>query len=275
MIAMAANTTIEKEMEPTITIGADPEIFLVDGNGKYISSVGKIGGSKDQPLPIGEGCAVQEDNVAVEFNIEPADTVEKFLKSCTYALEELTKRAMNQGLALSIVASKTFSDDQLQDKQTRAFGCDPDYNAWTGEENEPPRADDPNLRSCGGHVHIGVPAGLGPKQLARWCDVKLGLASILEDDLEGTLMRRALYGKAGAFRPKPYGIEYRVLSPYWLQTERLTRMVFWRAKQAARMVREGHILSDTDGVKIQMAINTGDKKLAEELIKQYNIASSV
>ena len=43
------------------TLGADPELFLVDTSGKFISSVGKIGGTKDKPQPVGEGCLIQEE----------------------------------------------------------------------------------------------------------------------------------------------------------------------------------------------------------------------
>ncbi len=31
--------------------------------------------------------------------------------------------------------------------------------------------------------------------------------------------RRGMYGKAGAFRPKPYGVEYRTLSNAWLSND--------------------------------------------------------
>jgi hypothetical protein len=41
-----------------------------------------------------------------------------------------------------------------------------------------------------------------------------------------TALRRELYGKAGAFRPKPYGVEYRVLSNRWLNSEALIRWVY-------------------------------------------------
>ena len=252
----------------TITIGADPELFLIDVNGKYISSVGRMGGSKEKPFSIGQGCAIQEDNVAVEFNIAPAGSAEAFIASCTYALEFLTKKAADQKLALSVVASTIFPEDQLQDKETRAFGCNPDFNAWTGEENESPRADDPNLRSCGGHIHIGF-ENIDKTQVARWCDVKLGLYSVLEDTLEGTARRRELYGRAGAFRPKPYGIEYRVLSPYWLADEKIMRMVYWRARIAAKTAQEGKVLDDKDGFDIQCAINDNSKTLAEKLIRKY------
>ncbi|OYV41139.1 MAG: hypothetical protein B7Z80_02685 [Rhodospirillales bacterium 20-64-7] len=54
-------------------------------------------------------------------------------------------------------------------------------------------------------------------------DYFLGIHSLLWDK-DGT--RRKLYGKAGAFRPKPYGMEYRVLSNRWLDSPDLTRWVY-------------------------------------------------
>src|SRR5688500_3179466 len=98
---------------PKPTVGADPELFLVDVKGKFISSIGRIGGSKERPRDIGHGCAVQEDNVAVEFNIAPAVSVDAFVDSCKYALEKLTKEVAEQALFLSITASKAFDEDQL------------------------------------------------------------------------------------------------------------------------------------------------------------------
>ena len=252
-----------------ILVGADPELFLVDVNGKFISSIGKIGGSKEKPLAIGNGCAIQEDNVAVEFNIKPASQVTEFRESIEYALGELTRRAAEQNLLLNISASKSFDEDQLMHRRARRFGCDPDFNAWTGLDNDAQHSEDPNLRSCGGHVHIGCSDSLNKKQLARWCDVKLGLYSVLEDETEGSARRREIYGKAGAFRPKIYGIEYRTLSNYWLSTQKFMTCIFWRAKIATKMVEEGNVLSDDDGVVIQDAINNGNKELAKKLIQKY------
>ena len=108
---------------PEVTIGADPELFLVDMNGKFISSIGIIGGSKLRPKPIGEGCAIQEDNVAVEFNIAPASEANKFVSSIQYALNHLTKVAVDRGLLLSITASKSFDKDQLHHPKAMVFGC--------------------------------------------------------------------------------------------------------------------------------------------------------
>jgi hypothetical protein len=252
------------------TIGADPELFVVNIDGKFISAIGKIGGSKKKPRPIGLGCYVQEDNVAVEFNIPPAVEADKFVKSCEYVLEYLAREVAEKGLFLRIAASKSFDEDQLRHVKAHVFGCEPDFNAWTGAENPKPESMDKALRSAGGHVHIGTE--LNKLQVGRWCDVLLGLPSILEDP---DLRRRELYGRAGAYRPKLKdrhgfeGIEYRVLSNYWLQNDAMMKATFDRATEAVERVQFGYTLDDKDGDAIQQAINTSNKFLADSLMGRF------
>jgi hypothetical protein len=81
-------------------LGCDPELFFVNDAGKYISSVGLIGGTKDFPRPIGEGCAVQEDNVAVEFNTPPCASADAFIRSINYNKEFIQKRCDELGLKI-------------------------------------------------------------------------------------------------------------------------------------------------------------------------------
>ena len=54
----------------SFTIGADPEVFL-ERNNIPVSSIGKIGGTKYEPIHIQDGIFLQEDNVTVEYNIPP------------------------------------------------------------------------------------------------------------------------------------------------------------------------------------------------------------
>ena len=247
-----------------LTVGADPELFLTDIDGKFVSSIGLIGGSKRQPRPIGQECSVQEDNVAVEFNIPPCENADKFVRSCQYALDAIMNDVADKGLFINLAASTSFPAEQLKNPKAKVFGCDPDFNAWTEKRNPSPHADDPNLRSCGGHVHIGTP--LNRIQIIRWCDIIMGLNSVLEDkDVE----RRKLYGQAGAHRPKKYGVEYRTLSNYWLASEELMRTIFHRTVEVTRMVYAGYTLEEEDGRDIQRAINTSDIKMANRLLNDY------
>src|SRR3546814_4146318 len=113
------------------------------------------------------------------------------------------------------------------------LGCSPDYNAWTGGVNPPPDASqNPLMRCAGGHLHVGWTEGesLGSIQhvmncsdLVKQLDWYLGLWSLGKDKDK---VRRSLYGKAGACRIKPYGVEYRVLSNFWIKNKK-SRLETW------------------------------------------------
>ena len=135
------------------SIGADPELFLTQA-GSYKSAVGLIGGSKWSPKPIDKlGNAILEDKVAVEFNIEPATSFDAFRASITKVLDHLREKL--PGYEFSQESAVSFPKEELNTPQAQEFGCEPDFDAWRECENQKPQAPDPNLRSCGGHIHIG------------------------------------------------------------------------------------------------------------------------
>ena len=251
-------------------IGADPELFLKDKHGLFISSINLIGGSKSKPRPIREdGCAVQEDNVAVEFNIPPAESITAFINSINFSLNFLTDEVKKKGLSLAIVPSAEFSKDQLEHPHAKEFGCDPDYNAWTQQVNPKPFSKNKQLRSAGGHIHVGFDGEkLNPFDVVKAMDVFLALPSLeLDDDMR----RRELYGKAGACRLKEYGVEYRTLSNFWLKTDELKKWVYNQTLTSVNFIREGGHFSNAQGKIIQHCINTSDKLLAKHLLAEYGM----
>lgn len=251
------------------TIGADPELFLRNSSGKLISSIGLIGGTKDEPKKISEdGHAIQEDNVSVEFNIPPCESAIAFVDNLNFVLNHLDKRAAELGLTFATnVAAASFPEDQLNCPQAFVFGCEPDYNAWTRRVNPRPHSDDYTLRSCGGHVHVGT--NLNKVAVIRAMDLFLGVPSIF---LDPDTKRRELYGKAGAYRPKSYGAEYRTLSNFWIWTDSMKKWVYDQTKRALEFVEEGNIISHLHGQLIRSAINKGDMHAAEVLGKHYTLA---
>lgn len=255
------------------TIGADPELFLQDKTGKFISAVGKFGGTKEAPRPlIGNmpGYMVQEDNVAVEFNIPPLLIwygSKQFAESIQIAMNAIEAEAHALKLKVVVVASAEFTPDQLVEPAARRFGCDPDFNVWSLKVNPPPRAKNKALRSAGGHVHIGghVPDKVG---LGRACDLFLGCPSILFDKDRN---RRLLYGKAGAMRDKPYGIEYRTLSNFWVKSKALSEMIHTQTTKALNFVQFNKVIPDDDGRKIIRCINESNLDLLRELTEKYGL----
>lgn len=250
------------------TIGADPEFFLLKKQ-KPFSAIGKIGGTKQKPKPLGTrpGFAVQEDNVAVEFNVPPAQSAEEFADNIEYVLTNLKKKL--KGLEFSTESSLIFDFEQLDNPIAQMFGCEPDFNAWTKSINPRPEAQNMLLRSAGGHVHIGTKED--PIEVIRAMDLFVGVPSIVKD--EHGQRRRELYGKPGAYRVKPFGCEYRVLSNFWIFSRELTEWVYAQTAKAIEFVGAGETIDEKHHQVIQDCISNSDKEAYEYLDRTYGITS--
>lgn len=253
-----------------ITIGADPEVFL-ERNGVIVPALGVLPGSKDTPHKTEHGW-IQPDNALAEFNISPAASADEFVQSIKLCMQDLRQYG-----ELRLHASHEFSIDELRmaGPGVFQFGCDPDFDAWRGGRRN--RAPNPasvgGLRTAGGHIHIGCQVALDrPLDVVRGCDVLLGLGSVLFDD---DARRRAVYGKAGAFRHKVYGVEYRTLSNFWLRSD---DMIAWAYNRAVQVIDELDVLTDfcsRYGDAVQECINTSNKDMAHELLHDYTLHTSV
>lgn len=251
------------------SIGSDMENFAVDKKGNHVALCGLIGGTKEEPLQIAElkdGYMIQEDNVALEFNIPVCYTAKEFVQSFKIMRSHTTKILKSLGFKPSNFASVSFDKKQLTHPKALEFGCEPDFSAWTCNVNPRPTSKNETLRTCGGHIHVG--SSLDMTTGVRNMDLLLGVPSIIADDNPASVTRRELYGKAGAMRPKNYGWEYRVLSNFWMFSDSLVRWVFDQTFVAAT---GGIRIDKPDEDKIQDCINNSNKDLALELCNKYNI----
>jgi hypothetical protein len=257
-----------------ILVGADPEVF-VQQNGVFKSAYGLIKGDKANPTPVKDG-AVQVDGMALEFNIDPAHNEQQFVHNINSVLNQLTAMVPEYRVIATPVAH--FGEEYIKQQPIQAteLGCNPDFNAYTGGENPRPNGDQP-FRTGAGHVHIGwtKDVEMSPQHFhqcivaTKQLDVFLGIPSVLYDD---NTQRREMYGKAGAFRPKPYGVEYRVLSNAWLTSPTLQAWVYRATQAAMRALEEGRNLYEEIGdERINAIINNSDKEAALEIIKQYGL----
>lgn len=244
--------------------GCDPEVFLFDPRtDKFKSSVGLIGGSKWDPKDIGQGCAVQEDNVAVEFNTPPCSSAEEFIKHINYNKQYIAERAHELGLDVKIIPSAVFPEEELQTNAAKEFGCEPDYCAWhDGAENPRPNADNKCLRSAGGHIHLELEKSDDILEVVKALDYFVGCQMLEFDDDKG---RRELYGKYGAFRPKKYGVEYRTASNKWIESNERIQWAWDQSDKAVDFVRSGKVFTEEQGNKIKNCINNSDLQLLKEL----------
>jgi hypothetical protein len=256
-----------------VTVGADPEMF-VQKDGRIVHAIGLVGGTKDRPFVVPCG-ALQEDNVLLEFNIDPVSEESDFVHHINFVMEQSGILMSQHDMDLCPkVSSHIYEENDLFTFPDSAFqfGCTPDYNALTGEPNESPSAENQCLRTAGGHVHIGFADYLGrpiTKQdqntVGLMCDYYLGLPSLLMDDDN---LRRELYGKASAIRYKSYGVEYRTLSNFWIWEESTIR---WAYQQAIRAVQDMGRFGELQGIipiqEVQRVINDNDRVAAKAMLE--------
>lgn len=226
-----------------LLIGADPEVFMAK-DGKYISAHNAIPGDKKNPHKVDKG-AVQVDGLALEFNIDPASSPEEFAANIKAVMATLAGMVPGYELAAVPVAEFGFDYLKQQPKEALELGCDPDFDAWSNGAANPRPNGEVDFRTGAGHVHIGWGSGFNVQDpqhiadcvmLSKQLDFFLGIPSIQFDEGQ---KRRELYGNLGAFRPKPYGMEYRVLSNAWLKDERLMQWVFNNTTKAFQALVDG------------------------------------
>lgn len=256
-----------------ILVGCDPEVFVKQG-GLFKSAFGLIKGDKKNPQKVRHG-AVQVDGMALEFNIDPAATEDEFCLNVQDVFDQMKKMVPEYEVVACPVAH--FDSDYIksQPKEALELGCDPDYNAWTGLANERPNGDRP-MRTASGHVHIGWTNGeditdpshiMHAHMAGKQLDFYLGLPSLMYDNDK---LRREMYGKAGAVRIKPYGVEYRTLSNAWLNSEKRMRWVYRAVIKGMTELMNGNSLCDKWG-DIQDIINMSDKHYAQRIINAEHI----
>ena len=203
-----------------LLLGADPEMFMSNEQGLIRSAHNVIPGTKEKPYPVLQG-AVQVDGLALEINIDPAKNKGDFLRNITTVKSEL-ETMLPVGHSVVIKGYHYFSGEymRMQPPESLVLGCDPDFNAWTKKPNPAPNAGT-NLRTAAGHIHFGWTKNEVMDEwffdlccrFTRHLDWSVGLyCYLLDNDKE----RKNLYGRAGAFRPKPYGLEYRTPPNAWL-----------------------------------------------------------
>lgn len=237
----------------TILVGADPELFVTRrGTNTYISGHEIKCGDKFHPTKTEHG-SVQNDGLALEFNVTPAGDAKSFVDNVGLAYGDLLSIVKKHDPQLFLVACPVadFTPEYLKSlpPDVLALGCNPDFNAYTIDVNPAPIANEP-IRTGSGHVHLGWTDNAEPESedhfrkccaVTRQLDYYLGLPSLKWDPDN---KRRSLYGRAGAFRPKKYGMEYRVLSNAWMTDQELQEWIFNRIQAAWDALEAGHILDN-------------------------------
>lgn len=265
-----------------VTFGSDCEVFLRTVAGAPFPVCGLLGGTKEKPkqmegLP--PGFFIQEDNVAAEFNIPPTKSAAEFAQYVSFAIGGV-KQMLPPSLVLDLENASVEFDKAYIDHivATKRFGCEPDLNAWTMCVNPRPTPATPGFRTVSGHIHIGW-CGEGQEpdmddqlNLVRLSDVFVHLGRVMMEN-PSDKARRKMYGRAGSFRAKPYGVELRTLSNRWAFDYMSAKHLIQNYWGAISALNHGIKVESGDWPTIQKLINdfngVEDAQVAAEIIKKY------
>jgi len=253
---------------------------------KLVSAIPIIreGKGKGRALDDSGENTVLHDNALVEVNTKPAKSMKEFVETIAFVLRETNEIVQKKGLELHLQSSADYPEEELQDEEAKRFGCEPDFNAWLLEINDiAADAAEKPFRSAGGHLHIGTAKGepklnailkddYGKVDVVKALDLFVGLVSVFLDKDETAPARRALYGGAGAHRPKPYGVEYRAVGNWWLRSPAHTELVYKLTEAALTVLVDGKLpklLGQVKEARIQRVINKSDVKDAKTLYLKY------
>lgn len=230
-------------MAPKMLIGTDPEVFLKHKyTGQFVSAHGMFPGSKHEPFKLDRG-AMQVDGHALEFNTDPVDNEDDFVEVVNHVFNQVKGyvQEVDQNLEIVLEPVARFEPwyfDTLPG-ESKILGCTPDFSALTGKELGAPEISDVPLRTSSGHIHIGW-----TKDEDAFDEEEFKKRFVLANRITPYLLkvaekwenadsteRRKYYGRDGAFRPKPYGVELRALDCLWLKSDDTIRDVFRAAKE--------------------------------------------
>jgi len=219
----------------TYLIGADPEVFLSVGS-EFISAHGLFPGTKSDPYKVEKG-AVQVDGTALEFNIDPASSVEEFdgnIQTVLMQMEEMVKD-VDKDIKINFRPVARFNKEKFKEfpEVCKILGCDPDFNTQSGQPNNPPNIKDEPFRTAAGHVHIGWTKDEDPMSPIHFQDC-LAVArkfnntkpQFLGSKTPEEIFRERFYGAGMSFRPKSYGVELRGYSNRWVADSSTRKEMF-------------------------------------------------
>jgi hypothetical protein len=212
---------------------------------------------------------MHRDNVLMELNVPPSTSEAEWINNHEQCLLQATSEISdNNKYKVADIASCIMDTDELWHPEALQAGCEADFNAWLGGRKNPvPPLADGELRSAGGHIHIGYenPSKDMNLRIVKSCDLHLAVPSLLMDP---DTRRRQLYGKAGCHRRKPYGVEYRTLSNFWTRTPEL---LSWAYRNTQRAVDFAELNDMALFAEVQHVIDTNDLDHARHLVDHYNL----
>lgn len=220
-----------------ITIGSDPEFFIVTKNGEAYPSTELFKGTKENPEDQGGGYALLTDNVLVEGNIPPASNEEQYVQYMLNLQNMINSVLEIRGMKLFASDSMKYKPRFLEHPEANVFGCSSYKNAWEYGSFSAENMSHLPIRVAGDHQHIGyqlLTDKYTKKDMNRFIARAFDYFCVFpsrqhhNDDF-----RAKYYGPYGVYRDcLAYGLEVRALGGHFTAPEHLS----WVYKQTIKAV---------------------------------------
>ncbi|MEI8270879.1 MAG: hypothetical protein WCG45_05950 [bacterium] len=277
------------------SLGADPEFMI--GNGDELKSAINFLPSKENSI---KNCGNEfyYDNMLAEIAIKPSfnkkEAVENFEKSLRFLAKKVYPNK------IGICSAAYFPWEEINCNQAKIASCNPEYSAYSLsvvrpsieliEQKEDHYQFKTNLRTCGGHIHLGseiLEDGLAKINVVRMMYLFIAIP-FLFFDLQNSKLRRSCYGLAGTHRvPSQKGrLEYRTLSNCWFRSPEYVELIydlcdfvldfvkkenhkkFWSFDESfdGEDVSKAHFCHGYDSKSLEECINNCDLEKAEKFM---------
>lgn len=232
-------------LKKRLTLGADPEMFIRAGV-KLIPAFEFLPPKESGSLMYWDGFQAEW-----KYNFEGNHCSNNLVKYTRESLMELNRRAKmfnpKAKLALESVVRVPQITLQKAHPMHVALGCEPSFNIYKLKGT--PVEDTRKLlyRFAGGHMHFG---GWTQKPkyeaIVKTLDMILGVWSVGATQHMDDPIRRQYYGLPGEFRTPvypdgSYGVEYRVLSNFWLESPAVMQLTWDIGKLCVRLAGTRHV----------------------------------
>lgn len=252
------------------TTGCDPEFFVVDEKEEVIpawtflpekqagDTVYWDGFQAEFVVPDGRGC-LEELNAQIKYNLEQV--------LCRARVKNPKAEISMQNVVTLPMATLMGAD-----KKHVELGCSPSLNVYGDRGKE---VEDPvrlEQRFAGGHQHFGISFDARRKEkqvetLIRALDAVVGVAGVSLAAQWDNPLRRVYYGRAGEYRLPHYGIEYRVLSNFWLIHPAIAMLVNELFRVVIRWAMSGYSpMWNAEEKEVRSIINNCDVEAARALL---------
>jgi len=270
------------------TMGADPEFFFMREDGVAMNADYFLPHRDKKKQVDGSAVELFFDGFQGELNFSAGTCREGVLRRIRSGLGAAYRTAQTKSKAdgvkyrVALESMVPVEADILAaaHEEAREFGCDPDFDAYSGGANPPgPDAEDHLFRYSGGHIHMGATSFNAGEvkymfqdkaimKFVQLMDILVGIPLVILDRDDGSGARREVYGRAGCYRKQKYGVEYRVPSNFWLKSPELAGFALGLCRFAfavAHQKLEKYFFNIVDQDAVRYAIDMNDFDVAREL----------